>query len=244
MKTKTSGREAELINALDSRGVIIFSPREVHRFLDTSYRNSYQILNRMHKKGLVRRIEKGKYILSERWEELDVYEIASNILNASYLGFISALHFHHMTEQVPQKVFLASTKRKKPLTIQQREVRFVNVQKDEFFGYEQYGEIVASNPEKTVVDCLKQLEYSGGLGNLYSSIDESLDIELMVNYCERLGISSVTSRLGYLLDKKGLLTDRDAQRLKNLIRHYSRLSPDRERKNPDKHWKLYVNREL
>jgi predicted transcriptional regulator of viral defense system len=51
----------------------------------------------MRNGGLIMRLEKGKCILTETWEELDIYEIVPEINKPSYIGFWSALHYHKMT---------------------------------------------------------------------------------------------------------------------------------------------------
>ncbi len=42
--TPVSRREAEVIDAIESRDLVVFGPRDVERFLDVSSRNAYRIL--------------------------------------------------------------------------------------------------------------------------------------------------------------------------------------------------------
>lgn len=240
--TAVSRREAEVIDAIGTRDIVVFEPRDVERFLDVSSRNAYRILGNMADKGLVHRLARGRYVLSETYDELDSYEIASHLEPASYIGFWSALHFHGLTEQVPQTVFVVVTKAKRSLHVQGQQVRFVQVDPETFFGYDRYGHAVVSDPAKTLIDCLRLPEYAGGIAHVFDAIPDTpdaIDIERVVRYAERLGSGAVAARIGYLLERKGLLTDRN--RVRDLVTSYTKLDPGGNRTNPIAEWKLYAN---
>ncbi len=240
--TPVSRREAEVLHEIRSRDMLIFTPRDIRRFLKTSKVNTYRIISNMKNKGLITRLEKGKYILTETWEELDIYEIVPGIIRPSYLGFWSALHYHSMTDQVPRTVFLATAKRKKPMKLQGQTVKYVTIKPALFFGYERFGKVVVSDREKTIIDSLKHQEYSGGIGNIFPGITNQLDMEKMVEYCIKTGSSAIASRLGYLAERKGL--EFKKEELKSMISTYAKLDPGRGDKRLEPEWKLYVNREI
>lgn len=231
-----------MIEEIEEREMLFFRPKDVQRFLDISDRASYNMLSRMKEKNLVKNIESGKYILREVLDSRDVYELASNIVDYSYLGFFSALHFHGLTDQVPQKVQVAVTKRKDDLTIQGREIQFVKITQNHFYGYNKYGNTVASNPEKTVIDSLRLPGKTGDLSNILELDYSQLDTELLIDYCERTGSSAVASRLGLILDKKDV--DFGQEKLEKLIKHYISLDPQKPREKPVNKWKIYENREI
>lgn len=240
--TAIASREAELIDAIEATDVIVFRPRDVTRFLDISDRNAYRILGNMTEKGLVTRLQRGVYVLTETYDRLDSYELASALEPASYIGFWSALHLHHRTDQVPRTIFLASTTQKRPLTIQGQQVRFVRVSPNSFFGYERSGNVVLSDPEKTIIDCLRLPEHAGGLRHIDRAMDDDLDGERLTAYARRLDNGAVAARLGYLCDRHGIGVDRDV--LSDLTRSYSKLDPAGERTNLHPEWHLYVNVDL
>ncbi len=235
-----SGRESQVISEIVDRDMVIFSPRDVRRFLDVSQDNVYRIIQNMERKGLVSRIERGKYILTEVMKKLDILEIVSDIFSPSYIAFWSALHYHKMTDQVPRKVFVATTKRKRPLKFQGQKVKYVTISEDLFFGYKRYGKIIVSDKEKTVIDCLRHPRYAGGVEHIYESIDRSLDLDRIYEYCEKIGSTTLASRLGYMLEKKGIIND--GRPLREMITTYTKLDPEGGRENPDPRWKIYANR--
>lgn len=237
--TPVSSREAEVRDTIREHDLVIFGPSEVTRFLDISSRNAYRILSNMVEKGLVRRISRGQYVLAETYASSDSYELASHLEPASYVGFWSGLHFHGLTDQVPRTIFVAVTKQKRSREIQGQTVHFIRVDPKTFFGYEQYGRAVVSDPEKTILDCLRLQDYSGGIRHVYSAIPDDLDVERIIQYAERLDSGAVASRLGYLLERKGLLDDRN--RLQALVDSYTPLDQSGDQTNPIAEWKLYAN---
>lgn len=242
MSQSISQREAELIDEIKDREMLFFQPKDVQRFLDISDRASYNMLSRMKKKELAENIESGKYILKDVLESRDVYELASNIVDYSYLGFFSALHFHDLTDQVPQKVQVAVTKRKGNLKLQGREIQFIKIDKDHFFGYEKYGNTVTSTPEKTVIDSLRLPGKTGDISNILQIDYTRLDTELLVEYAVKTGSSAVASRLGLILERKGI--GFNTGRLEDTITHYTSLDTQKPRENPVSKWKVYENREI
>ncbi len=140
---------------------------------------------------------------------------------------------------MPRAIFVAVTSQRRALHIHGQEVRFVRVKPPAFFGYERYGETVASDPEKTVLDCLRLPDHAGGVRHVAASIPDDLDVDRAIQYARRLESGAVADRLGYLLERKGLI-DR-TERLRDLITSYTKLEPAGDRTNPVADWKLYVN---
>lgn len=231
-----------MISEIRSRDMVVFTHRDVNRFLDISKENTYRIIGNMIEKDLVKRVERGKFILNEVWNELDIYEIVPEIFQPSYIAFWSALHYHGMTDQVPRAVFLVTTKRKKPLKFQGQKIKYVTVKRSLFFGYERYGKVVVSDMEKTVIDCLRHPEYSGGISQIQDAISDELNTDRLIDYCKLAGSSAVASRLGYMLEKKDIEFEKDE--LKELIDTYTKLDPDQERSVLRSEWKLYVKSDV
>lgn len=239
-----SKREAEVIENIQKREIIFFGPKEIGRFLGIKKRNTYRILRNMKQKGLIKHIQRGTYILKETWDSLDIYELASNLLLPSYLGFYSALHFHKMTTQVPRTVFIATPKRKKDIQLQGEKIKFITIKEEFMFGYIRSGKTIVSNPEKTIIDCLKLPKYGGGIKNIYNSISKELDIDLLIQYCIKIQSSSIASRLGYILEKKNLIKQNKKKPLQDTITTYTKLDPKQKRKNLYPEWKIYANVDL
>ncbi len=234
-----SKREAQILTEMEEREMIIFSATDVKRFLNISRLNTHGILARMMKKELIERLERDRYITRDNWDSLDIYEIVSSMQLPAYLAYYSALHFHGLTTQVPRTVYMAATVRKRNMTIRGQKIKFVKIGDSMFFGYQRYGNIIASDPEKTIIDCLQHPLYGGGIGNVEEALSSTLDLNTLVDYCIRTESSALASRLGYLLEKNGLLLREDE--LLSQIGSYSKLKPGTDSKNLIPKWKIYVD---
>jgi len=111
-----------------------------------------------------------------------------------------------------------------------------------FFGYERYDKVVVSDREKTVIDCLRHPEYSGDISQIYDAISDDLDTEKLIEYCKKTNSSAIASRMGYILDKKGLKFEKEE--VKKIINTYTKLDPKEKKSDLNSEWKLYVNRRL
>lgn len=72
-----------------------------------------------------------------------------------------------LTEQLPHVVFIATTKRRRHLEFQGSRFQFVTLKPPKFFGFTGIPidglEVKIADPEKTIVDCLDQEAYGGGM---------------------------------------------------------------------------------
>jgi predicted transcriptional regulator of viral defense system len=240
--TSISRRESEIINKIKEHELVVFTPKDVQRFLGISDRNTYQILQRMKQKNSIINVEQGKYMLKEQWNSLDIYDVASLLITPSYIGFWSALHIHHLTDQVPQKIFVVTTKRKRSQRLQHQKITFVTIKPHWFFGYERYDDLIVSDKEKTIIDCLHIPSYAGGISQIYHALSDELNIERLISYCQQTKSSTIASRLGFLLEKKQLLKDKSS--LEEMITSYALIDPEKENKKLNSKWKLYTGGEI
>lgn len=158
--------------------------------------------------------------------------------------FQFALAFHGLTEQVPRTVFVATTRKRRPLDFDGARFVFVKVAPYKFFGYQR--EIIGDLPvliaevEKALVDSLDQPRYAGGLAEVAKALhqaQEQLDMERLVEYANRMRNRSLCSRLGYLLERFG----KPIEGL-NTSQSFVRLDPQGEAEGPyDRRWRVRVN---
>ena len=190
-----------------------FSASTLATLLDVSRVQVYEILRRLKREGLVRRVEAGKYLLLGYQPErvlANPYFIATRLCHPAYLSYWSALHFYGLTEQVPRTVFVATTRQHRRLNFDSTTFVFVHLAPHKFFGYqrESIGDlpVLVAEVEKALVDSLDQLRYAGGLSEVAKALyaaRERMDIERLVEYANRMRNRSLCSRLGYLLEQFG-----------------------------------------
>lgn len=211
-----------------------------------------QWFKNLEKKGFIKEVEKGKYILLGFQPERVLSEpffIGTKIIIPSYVSYWSALNFYGFTEQIPKTVFVASTKRKKSIVFEGVHFRFVKISPRKFFGYkeERSGELsyLIAEPEKALIDSLSQPRYAGGMEEvlkcLYNAKDE-IQVDKLIEYAMIFGNMALNSRLGYALSRFGINADRlEPFKSKSFVK----LDPQRENtKMWDKKWHINLNMPL
>jgi predicted transcriptional regulator of viral defense system len=198
---------------LQSREQYYFEAKSLAKWFNLNSRQANRMVARLQADGLVAEVEKGKHLLiglePERILSNGLF-IANQLVNPSYISYWSALHYHGFTTQVPQIVFCATTKKKRPVTFNDQSYRYVTIQPRKFFGYQR--ELVGGLPllmadeAKAILDSLDQMRYAGGLIEVAQALQAALprlDLELLVDYATRMADKSLASRLGYLLERLG-----------------------------------------
>ena len=211
------------------------------------------LLHRLERSGWIERIEKGKYMivpLGARKGEFTQNEfvIGSILVEPYAISYWSSLNYHGLTEQIPQTVFIQTTSRKKEQDINVFGVHYkiIKIRESKFYGIGSVWidniKINITEPEKTVIDCLDLLQYSGGIIEVAKAIKYgSLDRDKLSEYAVNIGNSGVVRRLGYLCD----LFEVDIELQFNKPRNYLYLDPFREKSGEkNSKWNLIVNVDL
>ena len=253
-----SKAEAQLLLTLAEMDKRLFTIDEARSIIGSKAK---KVTHSLARKKWILRIKKGLYALVpldiglEGAERFIVHEfiVASYLVDPYYIGFWSALNFHGLSDQIPRTVFVATTKPKKPIDALNIQFYFVKLSRRKFFGFEEVeinGEKVrVSDVNKTVCDCLDHPEHSGGIEEIARAIyfsHEELDFDRIRNYALRMGNLTIMKRLGYILERTGLLERYgrifEGLRLPSGYTVLDTLSPRKGRY--DSRWMLLVNREI
>ena len=248
-----SRQEYALMSELALQGRKIITPAEAVTILSTPRENAHRILSRLHKKGWLARIERGRYLVvpmegQAGWAEHE-FVYASQLVVPYYISYRSALAHWGLTEQLPRVVFIATTRRKRDLEFQGVRFRFVTIHLRKFFGYTEVmldaTPVQVATPEKAIVDCLDQERHSGGVPEVAKALIEAgerLDVARLTDQALRMGSNVLVRRLGYLLDLvDGGQTKALAQQVGTAGYAYlSRLFPQRKLARSTR-WRLIIN---
>lgn len=252
------GKGSSLLTDMSRQGKRLFTFEDAARVYGSSDGGLRKLLFTLVKRRWLQRIEKGKYLIlpfeagrEGEWTEHE-FIIGSYLISPYYVGFRSALNYYGYTEQISRTVFIASTRRKlKPsLEISGVTYRFVYMNERKFFGATQVtingNRVNISDREKTIVDCLDLLGYSGGIVEVVKALSygrDELDFVKMAEYARRNGNNAVCKRLGYLLEKLSIKADRAINILhESLGSSYARLDTLADPKGRHiQQWKVIVN---
>lgn len=137
------------------RNYPVFSVRDLASLLNKTREYAYLQAYRWKKEKLIYEIEKGKYTMEE-----DPFMISSWIVWPSYISGWSALHYYHLTEQLPFTIQVITTRRRKRrvLNYGNAKIEFTTIKSPFFFGFQriicQQHEIFIAEKEKALIDAL------------------------------------------------------------------------------------------
>ncbi|MEK6906222.1 MAG: hypothetical protein AABW81_01225 [Nanoarchaeota archaeon] len=222
---------------LTGNNLLIFKIKELCLLLGISKVKAYNLLKSLKKKQIVKKIGKGFFAV----KGADDFVIATSIYFPSYISFWSALSYYKFSDNLVQKIFLATSKYTKDIG----NFKYVTLSKQRFFGYISIGKITIAEKEKAIVDSLLFPRYSGGIKEIIKCMKngmDELDIEKVIEYSIKVKSKAVLKRLGFILEKIGY-TGRGIKKIQNKIgRGYSLLDPGLNRRNNlNKRWLLDIN---
>ena len=266
---KHTGQGIELLRKLSEEGKRIFTIRDAREAASScGVADSYVVesLHHLSNTGWIVRLKRGLYVMSSSFPgmtPIHEFEIAMALVHPAAISHWSAMHFHNMTEQIPQRIYVTSTRAivlsrptkrlKKDGRVTGQEIngilyRFITVKPKRFFGAKDYwvgeAKVTIMNPERTLIDGLVAPKYCGDWAEVYSAFESQLsrlDLDKMVDYSTRLD-TAVVKRLGWILEKLGV-EDSILRRLESVpIRGYRILNPNGPRKGPcNRRWMIQEN---
>jgi len=245
-------REMKLIFAFEESERHLFTTSEAKKILGGSDASVKNVLKRLAKKKRILRIERGKYLFAPLksgregiWSEHSFVLVPELAGSADYyIGFLTALNYWGMTEQIPRTVFVVTRKKKKGLEAFGASYVFVNMKLGEHAGIELLGtKINVSTREQTILDCLAHPEYSLGVAEVAKGINaarKELDWNKLMKLCAKEK-EIVQRRLGYLLELLGM--KKHARKLEKTFVGFVWLDPHTTKKRLaySKKWGLILN---
>jgi predicted transcriptional regulator of viral defense system len=173
----------------------------------------------------------------------------------------SALSHHGLTDQVPRRVFVLTTAHSVPrrrgvkprgaetgYPVGEAVYRFVQVKPERFFGVEDVwvdeSRIKITDPERTLLDGLMAPQYCGDFAEVLHAFElraPKLDVERIIGYALKLD-AATAKRLGWILERQGIASDRLEPLRAVPIEGYRVLDPSSPRDGShEARWMIQVN---
>jgi len=213
-----SVNDMSIIGRLDNRSAKVYASRAI-------------------RSNLLSRIERGKYAIGN-----DPFSIASQLVFPSYISFLSALSLHGLIDQAISRIVVATSKRKKKMSVFGNDIEFIRLNSSMMFGFRKVkrgnGFIVIAEPEKAIIDLL----YIPTLGPIsyIADIVKDMDAEKLQEYALKTGSEAVIRRTGFLLDRAGI-----GHSLKPSSYNAYKLNPSIKRNGEfNTKWRLFINEVL
>jgi len=226
---KISIRE-KILSGLNREKREIYSFKDIFDISGADNKNSVRkIISRIVKNGRLVSLKQGLYLyVPEGYEKswtASNFWIGANLVAPYAISFWSALNHWGLTEQLPNKTYIQTTKSLKNYhrKILNNDYQFIKLIDKRFFGITQIWvdnhQVNITDPEKTLADCLAFPQYCGGISEackgLYNFYQNDQTNNL-ISYAQRMG-QPVLKRLGYLLETLGVLSGEELNKIRKLI---------------------------
>lgn len=245
----------QLLQELQQQALYVFTAREAQEIaLRLGASNVNDMLYRLARSGLVRRLRRGYYALAAATPstpEIPEFYIATKMMVPSAISHWSAMSYHGLTEQIPRRVtaftpkkFITPAMRGQKADqntdshsqfweIDHVRYEYMYVLPRSFFGIEEiwlgeFFKVPITDKERTLLEGFINPSYFGGFGFVMSILDQhsrELSIPRLVAHAVQYQTGSVAKRLGWALHQLGT-PERTLAPLKQFHgRGYTRLDP-------------------
>lgn len=189
-----------VLKTIDDNELLYFTIKEVNNLCNFSDEKIHESLENLAHKEMIFRIEKGKYC---QRNFRNPYVIGTFMQKDGAIAYWSALNLHHLTEQIPNKVFVQSPFQKMDKSVFGLRYQFVKVKHEKICGLTTMGygneSYRVTDVEKTLLDCFDLPQYSGGYEELirafYNANPRSTKL---LQYGKQMGNLSVLKRIAFL----------------------------------------------
>ena len=228
----------------------VFTINEVEKLTGNS-KTAYSQLDRLMKKGLVKKVRKNIYsVINPVTGQIVAtrYQIACAITDTAYISHHSAFEYYGLTNQVFYEIYVSSETKFNSFEYDYVTYKFVASRMEE-------GIIEARNTtgvwvtdlERTVIDSIRDYNKIGGFEELLNCLEGThfLDESKLLRYLEIYNTQGLYQRVGYLLQhyqKEKQLSDAFIDFCKRKIGKSRRYLVDEsnERNSYNREWKLMV----
>ena len=257
---KTLGPQAaKLVTELHERQRPVFRLEDVCNITGLGGASARSFVRKLVDRGVATRLKPGLYILvpfelgRERQYAGSPLVVAREIMNGEdyYLSHATAMEIHGMLTQPQLVVMVTTPEPRRSLMTLGVEFRFVRCRRKHLFGLTEHWvskqeKVRVSDPERTIIDGLKQPEHCGGLTEVAKGLwmrRQDMNMRRLIQYGEQIGVGAVVRRLGFLLEVYEIASERDLERLRRaLTGTYVRLDPVLPAEGKRLHrWRLQLN---
>lgn len=172
----------------------VFSINEAARIIGKAKNYTSLFLFRNKK---IKLAEKGLYYRKDANE----YAVATRVVYPSYVSLVSALRLHNITEQIPNIIYVVSSKRHRKIkSLNGYGVEFRTVKKKLMYGYRKIDNIFVADVEKAVVDMLylnSFVEYAEE-----AVLNNSVDTKKLLHYAKLSKVNAIIKKVSYWIDSE------------------------------------------
>jgi predicted transcriptional regulator of viral defense system len=256
--TKQTQIGMDLLKILAQEGDRIFSTERasiLSKQLDIKPSYLNEMLFLLKQNHWIHPIKKGLYCLDSTMlvgGPIHEYEIGTALAVPSMISHFSALHYHHLTDQIPQIIYVSTSKRLGNVgslkEVNGIKYNLTHMKPEYFFGsisvWMGEARVPISDLERTLVDGLRNPQFCGGFSEVlaaYQLAQDRINLTKLMDYAQRLETATL-KRLGWVLEHIGIPEKKIATLEKITIKGFRKLDANGEDFGPyNKKWKIREN---
>lgn len=251
---KYSPAGTSILRAIANEGLKIFSIEQAKKIAkDLKIRPNYvpEIFHYLQKTGWISRLKKGVYFFNAQsgfGSPPHDFEIAIALVNPCAISHWTAMHYHHLTDQTPNKIYAITPTGTAIPRFKKDHFIFIQIKKEYYFGIEKIWinetVIQITDPERTLLDGLMNPQNCGDFQEVlhaFKMLGDKMNLEKIIHYALKLD-AATSKRLGWILEKSGYASSLTKGLMKLPIKGYRRLDPTGPSKGPyNKKWMIQEN---
>jgi Predicted transcriptional regulator len=227
----------------------IFHKKDVVAFTD-SENAAKELLRRYKQQGLISQVRRNLYVATDlvtKTSSASKYEIGSQINNSSYLSYHAALEYHGLAHQVFYEMQISSKERFNNFEYNGISYVYSESKSDAGVITPPADTLIrVTDLERTVLDCINQIDRSGGLEEMIEcfALITYLNENKLLDYLKLFNKQAIYQKTGFLLShfqKEMKLSDVFFKFCKSKIGKSIRYLTDRQESNIYfNEWQLYA----
>lgn len=172
--------------------------------LITNKKTINSLLLRFEKKGYIKRVKHNYYVAMDIVNDVpfcNKYQIATLLNDSNYIAYHSALEYYSYHNQVFNNLTFCSNTRVNDFIFDNISFHYVK-SKCPLQINQNYDGIKITSLERTIVDCIDQIDLAGGVEEVFRALDSihTLDEEKIIEILDFYNKKVLYQRTGYLLE--------------------------------------------
>ncbi len=192
------------MNTIDITKKVVFTKEDIVQLFDTPSACRYWLETAIDTR-LIERVRRDMYAVIDPTTGCvyaNKYLIGACIRATACISYHSALEYHGLANQVYNIMYVSDNKKFRPFAY--ADVEYTYVFNDNPRGIDQinYGAILrVTNKERTIIDCIDKMKYSGGIEEILNALDSIQNIQehILLEMLHYYDTMRLWQKAGYLL---------------------------------------------
>ena len=181
----------------------IFTRQDIQRIIKNS-KTAESFLSRSLKKGYIKRIKQNYYVaidITNNTPFCNKYVIATKLDKSNYISYHSALEYRGLNNQVFNEVVYSGHKRINDFEFEYVTYHFVQ-SKCDLQIETNYDGVKVTSIERTMIDCIDQIDLAGGIEEIYRAFDSihNINEDKLIETLKFYNKKVLYQRAGYILE--------------------------------------------